>query len=78
MKSPFSDETIDWNFGIIKLAAAAMARHARNSGYPLQSNVFYGDYAAAVDLMRPYPPRRSSPPRRRWWSARSPRIGCRN
>ena len=25
-----------------------------NSGYPLLSNVFYGDYAAAVDLMRPY------------------------
>ena len=25
-----------------------------DSGYPLLSNVFYGDYAAAVDLMRPY------------------------
>ena len=24
--------------------------------YPLLSNVFYGDYAAAVDLMRPYSP----------------------
>ncbi len=33
-----------------------MAKHAKNSGYPLLSNVFYGDYAAAVDLMRPYPP----------------------
>ena len=25
-----------------------------NSGYPLLSNIFYGDYDAAVDLMRPY------------------------
>ncbi|MCU0502821.1 MAG: DUF333 domain-containing protein [Anaerolineae bacterium] len=56
MQSPSSGEAIDWNFGIIKLTAAAMAKHARNSGYPLLSNVFYGDYAAAVDLMRPYPP----------------------
>jgi len=56
MKSPFSNEAIDWNYGIIKLTAAAMAKHAKNSGYPLLSNVFYGDYAAAVDLMRPYPP----------------------
>ena len=56
VQSPFSNAAIDWNFGIIKLTAAAMAKHAKNSGYPLLSNVFYGDYAAAVDLMRPYPP----------------------
>jgi hypothetical protein len=56
MKPPFSNAAIDWNYGIIKLTAAAMAKHAKNSGYPLLSNVFYGDYAAAVDLMRPYPP----------------------
>jgi hypothetical protein len=56
VKPPFSNEVIDWNYGIITLHADAMAKHAQNSGYPLPSNVFYGDYAAAVNLMRPYPP----------------------
>ena len=56
VKPPLSNQAIDWNYGIINLHAAAMAKHARNSGYPLLSNVFYGDTAAAVDLMRLYPP----------------------
>ena len=41
VKPPFSNQAIDWNYGIIKLNADAMAKHARNSGYPLLSNVFY-------------------------------------
>ena len=56
VKPPSSNQTLAWNYGIITLTADAMAKHAQNSGYPLLSNVFYGDFAAAVDLMRPYPP----------------------
>ncbi len=55
VKPPFSNESIDWNFGIIKLHADAMAQSAGEGGYPLLSQVFYGDYPAAVHLMRPYP-----------------------
>ena len=45
---------MDWDYGLIKLHADAVADAMADSGYPLLSNVFYGDYAAAVDLMRPY------------------------
>jgi hypothetical protein len=55
VKPPFSNEIVDWNYGIIKLHADAMARDIDGGGYPLLSRVFYGDYAAAVELMRPYP-----------------------
>ena len=54
IQPPFTNETVDWDDGLIKLHADAMASGIASSGYPLLSNVFYGDYAAAVDLMRPY------------------------
>jgi hypothetical protein len=54
VQSPFTNDTVDWDYGLIKLNADAAARAVADSGYPLLSNVFYGDYAAAVDLMRPY------------------------
>jgi hypothetical protein len=54
VQPPFTNETIDWDYGLIKLHASTLADSVANSGYPLLSNVFYGDYAAAVDLMRPY------------------------
>ncbi len=56
VKPPLSNDAIHWNYGIIKLHADALAAHAQESGYPLLSQVFYGDYVAAVDLMRPYGP----------------------
>ena len=54
VQPPFTNDTVDWDYGLIKLNADAAARAVADSGYPLLSNVFYGDYAAAVDLMRPY------------------------
>jgi hypothetical protein len=54
IEPPFTNDTVDWDYGLIKLHADAAARAVADSGYPLLSNVFYGDYAAAVDLMRPY------------------------
>ena len=54
VQPPFDNAAVDWDYGIIKLHADAMASGVANSGFPLLSNVFYGDYAAAVDLMRAY------------------------
>jgi hypothetical protein len=54
VQPPFTNGTVDWDYGLIKLHADAAARAVADSGYPLLSNVFYGDYAAAVDLMRPF------------------------
>jgi hypothetical protein len=48
--------TLDWDYAMIKLHADAMAADAVSGTYPLLSRVFYGDYAAAVDLMRPHSP----------------------
>ncbi|MBN1810932.1 MAG: DUF333 domain-containing protein [Anaerolineae bacterium] len=49
-------QSLNWTHGMIKLHADAMAADATSGIYPLLSRVFYGDYAAAVDLMRPYAP----------------------
>ncbi len=54
VQPPFTNDTVDWDYGLIKLHAGALADAAANSGYPLLNQVFYGDHAAAVDLMRPY------------------------
>jgi hypothetical protein len=54
VQPPFTNDTVDWDYGLIRLHADAAARAVTDSSYPLLSNVFYGDYAAAVDLMRPY------------------------
>jgi hypothetical protein len=51
---PVANETLDWRYGLIKLHADALAGAVADSAYPLLANVFYGDYAAAVNLMRPY------------------------
>jgi hypothetical protein len=48
--------TLNWDYAMIKLHADAMAADAASGIYPLLSRVFYGDYAAAVDLMRPHSP----------------------
>jgi hypothetical protein len=49
-------QALNWDYALIKLHADAMAADAVSGIYPLLSRVFYGDYAAAVDLMRPYGP----------------------
>ena len=48
--------TLNWGYAMIKLHADRMAGDAVDGIYPLLSRVFYGDYAAAVDLMRPHSP----------------------
>jgi hypothetical protein len=48
--------SLNWTYGMIKLHADAMAVDAAEGVYPLLSRVFFGDYAAAVDLMRPHVP----------------------
>jgi hypothetical protein len=48
--------TLNWNYAMIALHANAMAGDAVDGIYPLLSRVFYGDYVAAVDLMRPHTP----------------------
>jgi hypothetical protein len=55
VQPPFDNDTVDWDYGLIKLYSDAMQDRIAHSGYPLLSNAFYGDYAAAVDLMRAYP-----------------------
>jgi hypothetical protein len=54
--------TLNWDYAMIKLHADAMAGDAISGIYPLLSRVFYGDYAAAVDLMRPYSPAQAFDP----------------
>lgn len=46
------DETVAWNAALIDLTAEA--RENPDSPYPLLDHVFYGDYAAALDVMRAY------------------------
>ncbi len=54
---PASDDaTARWDVALIRLHAEAFAELAREAVYPLLQQAFYGDYAAAVDIMRPYTP----------------------
>jgi hypothetical protein len=46
--------SLRWNQALIRLNHDAHVQAVQDSAYPLLSLVFYGDYAAAVDLMRPY------------------------
>lgn len=51
---PAGSGTLRWNRALIRLNHDALRAAARESAYPLLSQVFYGDYTAAVDLMRAY------------------------
>ncbi|HSN75255.1 MAG TPA: DUF333 domain-containing protein, partial [Anaerolineae bacterium] len=51
---PTASGSLRWNQVLIRLNHDALLTAANDSAYPLLSQVFYGDYAAAVDLMRPY------------------------
>ena len=54
---PLTDPTLQWDYALIKVHVDAMRQavmsQRRGGGSPLLSQVFYGDYAAAVDLLRP-------------------------
>jgi hypothetical protein len=47
-------EIVSWNEALIRLQAKALTDQLRDGQYPLLENVLYGDYAAAVDVMRAY------------------------
>jgi tetratricopeptide (TPR) repeat protein len=50
------DETVAWNAALIRLTAEARRppHDYESIGYPLLDRIFYGDYAAALDVMRSY------------------------
>lgn len=48
--------TLTWNAILIHLHAEAMVAALADSPYPLLNHIFYGDYAAALEMMRPYTP----------------------
>ncbi|MFP4439604.1 MAG: hypothetical protein ACLFVO_20365 [Chloroflexaceae bacterium] len=50
--APIDDEIVAWNARLIRLHAEARAEQARDGAYPLLENIFYGDYAAAMEIMR--------------------------
>ncbi len=52
MPAPIADELVAWNARLIRLHAEARAEQARDGAYPLLENIFYGDYAAAMEIMR--------------------------
>jgi hypothetical protein len=49
-----NNETVKWNRILINMYADARKRVAADSQYPLLANVFYGDYDAALDVLRPH------------------------
>jgi len=53
-----NDATFAWNAAYIRLNAEAKRAGAENTEdpYPILSHLFYGDFAAAVDVMRQTPP----------------------
>jgi len=50
------DPDAAWDAGLIRLVAEARAEQAGSGAYPLLDHLFYGDYAAALNVMRPYKP----------------------
>lgn len=51
---PSVRQTLDWNRVVIMLHADAHVRAVTEGPYPLLANVFFGDYGAAVDIMRAF------------------------
>ena len=50
------NSVVGWNVGLIRHNGEARraAAQAPEQAYPLMTAIFYGDYAAAVEVMRPY------------------------
>ena len=51
---PTAAGSLRWNEALIRLDHDAYLEALGSSPYPLLSSVFYGDYAGAVDVMRPF------------------------
>ncbi len=54
--APGQQATLGWFKAYIALYAQATLSSINQSGYPLLQTVYYGDYAAAVGMMRSYTP----------------------
>ena len=48
------NDTIAWNVALIHLYNQAYQAELNHTPYPLLTHIFYGDYAAALDIMRAY------------------------
>ena len=53
---PSIKQTLDWNRAVIQVHVDAHVRAVTQGPYPLLANVFYGDYEAAIDIMRGFTP----------------------
>jgi hypothetical protein len=51
-----ANKSILWNAVLIDLIASRREEAVQNSGFPLLSSVFYGDYETVMDIMRMYRP----------------------
>jgi len=51
-----NDPIFAWNASLIRLNAEAKRDNIQDNVYPLLATLFYGDFAATVDLMRPHEP----------------------
>lgn len=56
LKFNSQDPTYIWDAALIKLDGEARQEHANNSGFPLLTNVFYGDYDTALNILRGHTP----------------------
>lgn len=54
--SSYRDELTVWNEALINLYSGMLRDQAENGTYPLLGQLFYGDYGAALNVLRPYPP----------------------
>jgi hypothetical protein len=50
------EPTVIWNATLIGMHAESNREQVRTSPYPLLTNLFLGDYAAVLEVMRLYPP----------------------
>ncbi len=51
---PTDSYTLEWDVALIHLYYDAWQAELNHTPYPLLSRVFFGDYAGALDIMRPY------------------------
>ena len=51
---PTDTAILEWNAALIRLYNQAYQAELDHAPYPLLTNIFYGDYAAALDIMRGY------------------------
>ena len=51
---PTDTFTLAWNAALIRFHNLAWQAELNHAPYPLLTNIFYGDYATALDLMRAY------------------------